>query len=273
MCVIDDDRPTLRAFGDELHAARNGGQVGESRGGGCRRTASRNHQPERGEGVHRLEFADERQHQLVPLPYYLKDEDLAAGSRFARDQPEIGAWIGAIGEHRMSAIAAQRRQALELAAVAIEDSRPARRQEGKQAFLCRPVVGYIAMVIQMVACQVGIRRRGDGQTVEPKLVESVARSLDSHMLDPLSCKLGQIAVQGYRVGRSQGSGAMRGGGNQTERAEACCRMAERRPDFACEVDDRGLAVGAGDGGDYPGLSAAESCRQQRQAARWICVDY
>src|SRR5215467_6164246 len=129
------------------------------------------------------------------------------------------------------------------------------------------------MVIQMVACQVGIRRRGDGQTVEPELVKSVARSLDSHVLDPLSCKLGQIAVQGYRVGRSQGSGAMRGGGNQTERAEACCRMAERRPDFACEVDDRGLAVGARDGGDYPGLSAAESCRQQRQAARWICVDY
>src|SRR5215467_4921885 len=115
------------------------------------------------------------------------------------------------------------------------------------------------MVIQMVACQIGIRGRSDDQTVEPELVKSVARSFDSHMLDPLSCELGQIAVQGYRVRRSQGSGAMRGGGHQTERPEACCRMAERHPDFAREVDDRGLAVGTRDSGDYPGLSAVESC--------------
>src|SRR5215467_4673390 len=79
------------------------------------------------------------------------------------------------------------------------------------------------MVIQMVACQIGIRGRSDDQTVEPELVKSVARSFDSHMLDPLSCELGQIAVQGYRVRRSQGSGAMRGGGHQTERPEAVGR--------------------------------------------------
>src|SRR5262249_58990715 len=81
MGVINANRPTAGTLGDELHAAGNRGQIGESLDGAGYGATGCDHQSESGEGVHRLEFADQRQHQLVPLPYYLKDEDLAAGSR------------------------------------------------------------------------------------------------------------------------------------------------------------------------------------------------
>ena len=123
----------------------------------------------------------------------------------------------------------------------------------------------------MIARQIGEGGRTDRDTVEAVLREAVARRLDRGVLDALPRQFGEIAVQGDRVGRRQRTGATPGGQDKAERAEACRRMPEARPDLAREMRHRGLAVGAGHGCDRSRLAAVEARCEDRQPALWMGV--
>ena len=132
---------------------------------------------------------------------------------------------------------------------------------------------HVAVVIEVIPRQVGKRRSGDRQTVEPELVEAVTRSFDRHVLDASPGQLGEIAVQRHGIGGRQRAGPAFGGGHQPERAEARRRLAEGRPDLAREMDHRGLAVGAGNGGNRSRLPAVQARCHQRQAAVRVRVGH
>ena len=94
---------------------------------------------------------------------------------------------------------------------------------------------YASMVIEVIAGQVGKPSCGDRETVEPTLVETLARGLDHHMLDALRSELGQIMMKGDRVRCRQGRGTLLGRGHQPKRPEARRSKADRGPDLADEV--------------------------------------
>ncbi len=136
---------------------------------------------------------------------------MTVDARLAGNQPQIGRGIGAIGDHRVTAIAAEPVEPRELGAVPVEDRGAARRQKGgEEAVLGGPVMRHIAVVIEVVARQVSKRRGGDRHAIEPELVEAVARRLDRHVIDPLFGQPGEIAVQRDRIGGRQRAGPVLG---------------------------------------------------------------
>jgi hypothetical protein len=100
----------------------------------------------------------------------------------------------------------------------------------------------------------------------------MARRLDSCPVDPSSGKCGQIIVEGDRIGCRQVTGTPTIGSDQPERAEARRGKAEPRPDLPCEMDDRGLTVGAGHRGDRPGLPVMEAGGETCQLPVRIGID-
>ena len=140
----------------------------------------------------------------------------------------------------------------ELRHVRVEDRGGAGRQQlGEQPALGGVVGGGAAVIVEMVAAEIGEGGSGKPQAVDAVLVEAVAGGLDRQMLDARARELGRDPVQGDRVGRGQAAVARRVRGLQPERAEAGGRMAEAGPELAGEHRDRALAAGAGDGHHGP----------------------
>src|SRR5204863_9120377 len=102
-----------------------------------------------------------------------------------------------------------------------------------------------AVIIEMIAGQIGESRRRHHDTVEAELRQAVARRLDRGMLDALRRQFGEVAVQGYRVRGGQRTGPPLGRRYQAERPETGGRMAEIGPDLAREMRHRSLAISAG----------------------------
>ncbi len=127
------------------------------------------------------------------------------------------------------------------------------------------------VIVEMVARQVGEGRRGEREPVEAELVEAVARCLERDVIDAGARQRLQRAVERHRVGRRQAAGLGEIGADDAERAEARRAPAVALPDLAGEGRDRGLAVGAGDGGDGGGLGRVEARRHQREAAARVGV--
>ena len=124
----------------------------------------------------------------------------------------------------------------------------------------------------MVAGQVGEGGGGDRQTVEAELREPVARRLERRVLDAALRESGKNVVQRHRVGCRQRAGAAIAGCYEPERAEARRRQALRRPDLARKLDDRGLAVGAGDRGHGVRRPAVKARREKRETAMRVGID-
>ena len=159
----------------------------------------------------------------------------------------------------MPAVTAEDRERIEFGAVGIDDRVAVRPQQvAEQALFGGTVRRHIAVIVEMIARQIGEGGRTDRDTVEAVLREAVARRLDRGVLDTLCRQFGEIAVQGDRVGRRQRTGATPGGQDKAERAEACRSKAKPCPDLAGEMNDRSLAVGAGHGRDRPRLPAMEA---------------
>ena len=132
---------------------------------------------------------------------------------------------------------------------------------------------HVAVIVEMIAGQVGEGRGREGDAVEAVLREAVARRLDRDVLDAGPGQFRQIAMQRDRVRRRQRAGPPPGRRDtRPERAEARRRMAERGPDLAREMRDRGLAVGAGHGDDRVRLAPVEPRRQQGQTALRVRID-
>ena len=124
----------------------------------------------------------------------------------------------------------------------------------------------------MVAGQVGEGGGGDRDAVEPELVEAVARRLDRDVLDAGRGQLGEIAMQRDRVGRRQRAGtAARAGATRPSVPRLAAGWPSAVQISRGEMRDRGLAVGAGDGGDRLRLPAVKARREQREAALRVGV--
>ena len=117
------------------------------------------------------------------------------------------------------------------------------------------------MVIEVIAGQVCKCRCRHRETIEPILVETMARGFDRHMLDPSRCQSRRDHDAArpdpeWSARRTRRSVAV----TKPERAEARRWVADRGPDLAREMDDRGLAVGPGYRGDRSRLPAVEARR-------------
>jgi len=257
-----------------LHPARHARQFVEGPDGSVRRAAGRDDQAERRERVHRLELTSEREHQLVPLPEDIHNQYLAADPGISGYQPQIGRRTGTIGDYRMAAITAERLKPRKFVAVFVEDSGSTRSQQGgEEAFFGGPVIRHIAVIVEVIACQIGEPRCGNGEAVKPELMEPVTRRFYRQVLDPLRRQLCEITMKRHRVRAGQRAGSPPGAGHQSERAEARRRSPYRLPNLAREMDHRGLAVRTGDCGDRLRLSAVEARRQQSQTATRVDVGH
>ena len=120
------------------------------------------------------------------------------------------------------------------------------------------------MVVEMVAAEIGEASDMDVQTVEAVLRQTVAACLERQMRHPGGCQRLQRGVKADGVGRCQGRQAKhaslhlaRVGPLKPERADGGRVPGCARPDLAQEFRCRGLAVGAGDGGNHARLTAPE----------------
>ena len=123
----------------------------------------------------------------------------------------------------------------------------------------------------MVAAEVGEGRNVDIETIETMLGQAVAAGLD--------CQMGHAGC-GERLQRGMEADGVRRGQRrqavhaslhlarvvalQAERADRRGVPGHAGPDLAQEFHGRGLAVGAGDGGDHAGLPPPVSCGRTRQ---------
>ena len=124
----------------------------------------------------------------------------------------------------------------------------------------------------MIARQIGEGTGGDAHAVEPVLVEAVRGGLEREMRDAFARELVEHAMQLDRIGRGQRAidvGLVR---DDADGAHAGGVQPERRPDLAREGGNRGLARGAGDGGDHSGLAGEERGGGKRQRAAHVRHD-
>ena len=104
-----------------------------------------------------------------------------------------------------------------------------------------------AVIIQMVARQVGERRRGQPHAVQPELIEPVRGRLHRRVLRcRRAARPASVSRQADRIGRGQARTGLEPRRDQAERAQAGGLRPPQRPDLAQELDRAGLAVGAGD---------------------------
>src|SRR6185312_3177514 len=104
----------------------------------------------------------------------------------------------------------------------------------------------------------------NAHAIEAILIEPVRGRLERKMRDALARDLVELAMQRDRIGRRQRAvdGVLRG--DQPDGADAGRGMAQPLPDLAGESGNRGLAAGAGDGGDRCRLPRKKFRRRQRQ---------
>src|SRR6185437_658201 len=104
---------------------------------------------------------------------------------------------------------------------------------------------------------------------QPILIEPMRRRLERQMADAVARDFIELAMQRYRIRRRQRSVDGAPWRHQADGADAGRGMTEPLPDLPGEGRDRGLAAGAGDGGDGFGLPRIESRRGKRQRAARI----
>ncbi len=228
-------------------------------------------QGERGQNVGGLEGADQGQLDPVRPPQDVEHQALAFRRGFLGHEAQV-AVADPVGQDREAAPRAEGAKLLEGTQVGVQHRRAVRSQKvGEQAPLCGPVGGHVAVIVQMVARQVGEGRRRDPHAVQAILVEAVARGLQDQVADAVLGEARQAAVQLDGVGRGQRPGCAGPRRGQAEGAEARRLQAEMAPDLPGEAGHRGLAVGSGDRRHGLGLAAMEACRHQGQPAPRVVV--
>ena len=157
-----------------------------------------------------------------------------------------------------------------IAIVDVDHRRAVRRdQVGEQPQLGGEIVFDGLVIIEMVAREVGEGAGGDAHAVEPVLVEAVRGRFERQMRDALARQRIERAVQLDRIGRGQRAVFFPSWRDHADGADAGGWQAERGPDLPREGGDRGLAAGAGDGGDCCGLAREKARRGQCERAARI----
>ena len=127
------------------------------------------------------------------------------------------------------------------------------------------------MIVEMVAREIGEAAGRDAHAVEPVLVEAVRGGFQRQMGHALARQLRRACDAARPDRASSASRRPRASASTTPTVPmlAAC-VAERCPDLPREGRDRGLAAGAGDGGDRRGLARIESARRRARARGARC---
>src|SRR5581483_11870011 len=178
------------------------------------------------------------------------------------------------GQQPQAALAGRIDHLLRAIVIGGNDRRAAGRNEiAKQPQLGIEIMRDIGMIIHVVAREIGEAGRRDAHAIEAILIESVRGRLEGEMRDAVARDLVELAMQRDWIGRGQRAVDRALRRYQPDGADARRGVAKALPDLAREGRDRGLAAGAGDGGDGRGLSGKKFRRSQRQRAAWIGRGY
>jgi len=208
--------------------------------------ARRVHQTRRGERICGLISADQGQFDGVDLALGLDLERLAELGRGAFDQPEGLALL----PKRDQAQPALVRDLGDAGRGGIvhpyHGGTVGRDNFAEQAQFGLEIGLHRAVIIEMVAAQIGESARLDRQAFGAELGEAVAGGLERGMGHAFATQASHVGEEGRDVGRGEpGRNAVVGGGD-AQRADRGGMMAGHAPELAGQLDGRGLAVGAGD---------------------------
>ena len=115
----------------------------------------------------------------------------------------------------------------------------------KQPRLGAPVVRHRAVVIEMIASEVGEQRHIELDAGHAPLFQSMRRNFHRHCACAFAIPLAQLAVQPRRIGRSVDACFQRIGKSVTQRARHRAMPAQMVERLGDPLAARGFAVGAG----------------------------
>ena len=147
----------------------------------------------------------------------------------------------------------------------------ARQQLFEQPHLRREVSFHVAVIIEMVARQVGESRSLDRHAVETELIETVARRFQCNMIDAGFGEFVQVAMQRDRIGRRQAARLVDAAAVNADRPHADATRVQLFPNLTEEDRRRGLAIGAGDSSDRLGLRGVKARGGQGERAAGILL--
>ena len=273
MGVIHENARALVGGRRQLQPAGNAAQGGERLQRRVQLSAGRDHQAQGGQGVDRLEHADQRQVHRIGLIEEIEEEPLPIRQGFPAGETKV-ALGDAERETLVTAFLASLAQRLVLDRIGVQHGGTAVGQKfGEEAHLGGEIALHVAVIVEVVARQVGEGRRLDPDPVQAELVEAMTGGLHDQVIEAVLGKPGETAVQIGRVGRGQRSRRLRMGRRHPQGAEAGRLAAQALPDLAREVGDRGLAVGPGHGGHGFRLPPEEARRQEREVAPRVVVGH
>ena len=172
---------------------------------------------------------------------------------------------------------ATRRQRAQAGSSALTISNPDQAEQRAQPHLGGEIVLHRAVIVEMLVGQVGEDARGEGEPVEPALVEAVRGGLHRHVGHAPRRKRGQGRLQVDRPRRGQACRPSRAPAprapSKAPRVPMLARRAVGVEQVAHEPGRGGLAVGAGDAdqGHAPpaGRRTRRAPRCRRRAARRV----
>ena len=125
------------------------------------------------------------------------------------------------------------------------------------------------MIVEVIARNVGERRRRDAQPVQTILIEPMRRRLDRKMRHPLPRERIERTMQRHGIRRGERAVSFAARRNDADGADARRLIAERCPDLACERSNRRFPAGTGDGGDGRRLPHVKLGGDERQGTSGI----
>ena len=209
------------------------------------------------ERVRNLEVAGQRQtrrHRATG------DFEVENGGQVVRDDPGEAQAVAATAhrEDRETPGLASGDDLIRHIAVGVDHSREAFRQEGlEQAQLGGKIIVERAVIIEMIAREVGEGGGREPHAVEPLLLDPMRRGFEREMGHAIGRQHREAGVEADRIRRGERSvdaGLRR---DDPDRPERGGLMAESLPDLAAEGRDRRLAARAGDRDDRAGLCGME----------------
>ena len=274
MGVIDDQLRARRMDRGQLHASRRALETGKRAERRLGFDPRGERQAQRAQRVHRLESAQQGQIESVALARQL-DFDAETGILgFGLDEPQLGPLGPAIADGLDSAPAAERGERAAFRLIDIDHGGAVFGQQfGKEPRLGGEIGRHVRVIVKMVAGQVGEAGGSQLDAVEAELVEAVARGFERQMVDAHPRQFLQFLVQLDRVGGGEAAGSVDPRRDHADGAEARRLQPGALPDLAQEHRDRGLAVGAGDGGGCRGLRRVIERRHQRERPARIGIHH
>ncbi len=130
--------------------------------------------------------------------------------------------------------------------VGVDDGARAARQDRLEQAELRRAIGRVgAVIVEMVAGEIGEARRPRRDPVEPSLGEAVRGGFHRDPGHAGRCEQGERRGEAHRIGRRQHLTAVHrdaGRRDEAERAERRGPLAGKPPELAAELGGRGLAV-------------------------------